>query len=141
MKNILTLTIPVLIDGVETSSLTYDTDEITCDLFAQADSKKLTATGGAAKGGISGAVEIDYSFHLYLGFAAIVAVNPKIDMTDLERIKGPDIMEVMKIGRNFIRPRSVEDSTENGSAGQSETTQEPSALPLPTSGEEGLCPF
>jgi hypothetical protein len=124
MKNELNLMNPIQIDGKSVKTLTYDTDEVTCELFAQADAQKLRVTGGAAKGSISGAAELDYSFHLYLGFAAIIAINPSIDYSDLNRIKGPDVMEVMKIGRNFIRPRSEELSEGDDFDGQSETTPE-----------------
>jgi len=129
MKSELNLINPIQINGKTVKVLTYDPDEITCELFAQADSQKLRATGGAAKGGVSGAAEIDYSFHLYIGFAAIIAVNPDIDYSDLNRIKGPDVMEVMKIGRNFMRPRSEEPSEDDASGGLSETTPEPSTHP------------
>ena len=39
--------------------------------------------------------------HLYLAMMAITAVNPDIDIADLERISGPDVMELVRIGRNF----------------------------------------
>ena len=87
---------------------------------------------GSKGGNLSGAVELDYSFHLYLGFAAIVAVNPEVDMTDLERLKGADVMEAMKIGRNFII-RPGEESQDDDSDEQSETTPEPSTPQSPTS--------
>ena len=126
MNGILKLKNPIEINGVKVKQLSYDTDAITATQFAEADAKKMRASG--SKGGnLSGAVELDYSFHLYLGFAAIVAVNPEVDMTDLERLKGADVMEAMKIGRNFII-RPGEDSQE-----QSETTPEPSTPQSPTS--------
>lgn len=112
------------INGKKVKALTYDTDAITAAQFAEADARKMKASG--SKGGnLSGAVELDYSFHLYLGFAAIIAVNPEIDISDLERIKGYDVMEVMKVGRNFILKQG-EDSPADDSAEPSETTPEPS---------------
>lgn len=112
------------INGKKVKALTYDTEAITAAQFAEADARKMKAS--ASKGGnLSGAVELDYSFHLYLGFAAIVAINPEIDFSDLERITGHDVMEVMKIGRNFILKQG-EDSPADDSAEQSETTPEPS---------------
>ena len=112
------------INGNKVKTLTYDTDAITATQFAEADARKMRASG--AKGGnLSGAVELDYSFHLFLGFAAIVAVNPEIDFSDLERIKGYDVMEVMKVGRNFIMKQGA-DSPADDSVEQSETTPEPS---------------
>ena len=110
------------INGKKVKTLTYDTDAITAAQFAEADARKMRASG--SKGGnLSGAVELDYSFHLYLGFAAIVAVNTEIDISDLERIKGYDVMEVMKVGRNFIIA-SAGKSTDDGSENASETTPE-----------------
>lgn len=91
---------PIMINGKKVSELSHDANEITPQAFAEADSRKMKASG--SKGGnLSGAVELDYGLHVYLGFAAILAVNPSYDITDLERIKGRDVMEVMKVGRNF----------------------------------------
>ncbi len=124
MKGILKLKNPIEINGKKVKELSYDTDAITAVLFAEADARKMRAS--AAKGGnLSGAVELDYSMHLYLGFAAVTAVNPEIDMSDLERLKGADVMEVMKIGRNFII-KPDEDSQDDNSGEPSETTPEPS---------------
>ena len=50
---------------------------------------------------VSAAAEFDFGLHLYLGYAAIVAVNPTYDFSDLERMKGADVVEVMAIGRKF----------------------------------------
>lgn len=92
---------PIQINGKEVRELTYDANEITPAGFAEAEYRKSRANG--SKGApSSAAVELDYSLHLYLGFAAILAVNPTYDFNDLERIKGLDVMEVMKVGRNFI---------------------------------------
>ena len=49
-----------------------------------------------------------------------------IDVSDLERISGPDVMELMRIGRNFTTARSAAQSEESGSESSSETTLEPS---------------
>lgn len=58
--------------------------------------------------------ELDYSLHAYLAMMAIVAVNSDIDVSDLERISGPDVMELMRIGRNFTTARSAAQSEESG---------------------------
>lgn len=121
MKQVLKLKKPLLINGANVTELEYDAEEITSQLFAEADNKKMQAAS-SKNGNMAGAVELDYSFHLYLGFAAIIAVDHKITMEDLERIKGHDLKEVMKIGRNFIL-RS-EESEESDLEAQSETTQE-----------------
>lgn len=113
---------PIKINGKDIAVLTYDANEITPAGFAEAEYRKTRANG--SKGApSSAAVELDYSLHLYLGFAAIIAVNPEYDFNDLERIKGTDVMEVMKVGRNFIIA-SAGNSTDDESENASETTQE-----------------
>lgn len=98
---------PLTINGANVEELTYDINEITPAGFAEAEFKKSQASG--SKGAPNaGAVELDYSMHLYLGFAAIIAVNPQYDYNDLQRISGPDVMSVMKIGRNFIIASAAE---------------------------------
>ena len=113
---------PIQINGKSVTQLTHDANEITPSGFAEAEYRKTRANG--SKGApSSAAVELDYSLHLYLGFAAIIAVNPEYDFNDLERIKGADVMEVMKVGRNFIIA-SAGKSTDEESESVSETTQE-----------------
>ena len=134
MNGKITLKNAIEINGKKIKTLTYDTDAITAAQFAEADARKMRASG--SKGGnLSGAVELDYSFHLYLGFAAIVAVNTEIDISDLERIKGYDVMEVMKVGRNFILKQGAASAAE-GSDEQSETTPEPSTPQSQTSKDD-----
>lgn len=113
---------PIQINGKNVEELTYDVNEITPAGFAEAEYRKTRANGSKGSPS-SAAVELDYSLHLYLGFAAILAVNPEYDFNDLERIKGIDVMEVMKAGRNFIIA-SAEKSTEGTSENASETTPE-----------------
>jgi hypothetical protein len=120
MKQVLTLKTPITINGKRVKTLTYDTDEITALQFTEAESHKLKSAGN--KGNFSGAFELDYALHLYLGFAAVIAVNPDFDYTDLERIKGADVTEVIKIGRNFIISPSEEPSGEATSEEPSEDT-------------------
>ena len=81
---------------------------------------------------VSAAAEFDFGLHLYLGFAAIIAVNPSYDFADLERMKGHDVVEVMAIGRNFML-KSDEASTESDSDEPTETTPESTTPARPTS--------
>ncbi len=127
----LTLKNPIMINGKKVDELTYDINEIDALLFAEADAKKKAATGMKTMS-LSPAAEFDPGLHLYLGFAAIIAVNREIDFADLERMKGKDTMEVMKIGRNFMLS-SEEDSPESDSDELSETTQESTTPAKPTS--------
>lgn len=123
MKETITLQNPIMIDGKKVSRLTYDANEITAPLFAEAESHKMKASG--SKGGnLAGAVELDYNLHLYIGFASIIAANSGYSFEDLERIKGRDLSTIMKVGRSFFIG-SV-DYQEEILEEQSETTQEPS---------------
>lgn len=124
----LTLKNPIMVNGQEVNELTYDENEINGMLFAAAESKKKAAAG--ANMSISPAAEFDFGLHLYLGYAAIIAVNPAIDWSDLERVKGHDIMEIMKIGRSFMLG-SDEVSQGNASAEPIGTTAESSTPAKP----------
>lgn len=123
MKNTLKLHNPINIDNKQVSELTYDTNEITATLYAEADAKRRIAAG-VRNVSIAPAVEFEYGLHLYLGFAAIIAVNPDYDFSDMERIKGADIPEVQHIGRTFIM--KSEDFESEPSDEPSETTPAPS---------------
>ena len=113
---------PIMIDGKEVAEVTYDTNEIDGILFATAESKRKAAAG-MKNTTITPAAEFDFGLHLYLGFAAIVAVNPSYDFSDVERIKGHDVVEVMGIGRIF-RLASDQEPPENDSDEHTETTPE-----------------
>lgn len=127
MKGTIKLTNPiaVAISGkeVKLSELHYNTDEITGALFCEADSRRRFAAGGKNIS-IAPAAEFDYGLHLYLGFAACVAVAPELDFSDLERIHGIDLVKIMEIGRNFIM--QSEDSEESNSDEPTENIAEPS---------------
>lgn len=122
MKDTLKLKNPIMIDGKEISEVTYDSNEIDGILFATAESKRKAAAG-MKNTSITPAAEFDFGLHLYLGFAAIVAVNPSYDFSDVERIKGHDVVEVMAIGRNFMLA-SDKEQPENDSDGPTEITPE-----------------
>lgn len=125
---------PIKIDGKDVNELTYDINEIDALLFAEADAKRKAAAG-LKNVAISPAIEFDPGAHLYLGFAAIIAVNRNIDFSDLERMKGADTMAVTKIGRNFTLS-SEEASQENDSDERSETTPESTTPAKPISKEK-----
>lgn len=121
---------PVLINGVEVKEMTYDTDEIDGALYAQAENAKMKASG--SKGGnLAGAVELDYSLHLYIGFAAVIAVNPAYTFEDMERIKGRSLREFSKIGRSFFIGSGSSEADSSGE--QSETTPEHTTPARPSS--------
>ena len=133
-KGKLALKNPVMIDGKEVKEVTYDSNEIDGILFATAEAKKKAAAG-MNNTTITPAAELDVGLHLYLGFAAIIAVNPSYDFSDVERIKGRDVVEVMAIGRNFILT-SEQGQQENDSGEPTETTPESTTQARPTSKEK-----
>lgn len=132
MNGILKLENSILVDNKSVSEVSYDTNEITAALFAEADTKRRMAAG-TKNVSIIPAVEFDFALHLYLGFAAIIAINPRYTFEDVARIHGADIIEVMGIGRNFIL--KSEASQQSSSDEQSETTAELSTQAQPTSNE------
>lgn len=136
MKYTIKLENPLKINGKNRATLSYDTNEITAQMFAEADARKLSANGSKS-GNAAGAVELDYGLHLYLGFAAIIAVNPDIDVTDLERIRGFDVMTIMRIGRDFISGKSGGTSSPDSSDEPSGTMPEPSTPQSETSESDG----
>lgn len=114
------------IDGKQVKELTYDTDEITYELFEQAAMQKAAKCARASKVGTDLA-EFDAGLHLYIGCAAIIAVNPDIDWVDLERITGTDLVQLMNIGRFFMM--SSDESINDNSDEHTETTPELSTAP------------
>ena len=126
MQGKLELHAPIEIDGNEVSEPTYEPSQITSTQFAAAEAaaKKKAAN-------LVAIAEFDYTFHFYLGAYSIIAANPSIDVTDLERIKGLDIMQLIEVGR-FFTMRS--DEQEDGKSDeQPATTPESSQLPSTTS--------
>ena len=122
MKGTIELVNPITVNGKKMAVLQYNTEEITGALFCEADSKRRFAAG-SKNVSIAPAAEFDYGLHLYLGYAACIAATPELDFSDMERIHGADIVEVMAVGRNFILPS--EDSTQSSSDEPSETTAAP----------------
>lgn len=101
MKHTLELIHPLKICGQTLEALDYDAEEITVDAFIEAEAmagKQMQKSGAMTVK----MAEMDSVMHLYVGMQAIRAVSPEIDFADLERLRGKDIFEVVKIGRNFI---------------------------------------
>lgn len=122
MKKTLELRQSIEINGKKITKLEYDTEAITSELFCAAFSYAASKNeSGRAKMAVA---EMDASLHLYLGFAAIIACDSSIDMSDLERIKGIDIMTIAGIGRNFTCQTVEEDSDPSNSEQPAEATQE-----------------
>lgn len=119
-KNTLILDNPITINGKEVKELTYDPQEITAEHFSIACAK--SAALEKTKTLTLKVKENDYALHLYLGMMSVIAVNPGIDVTDLERIKGFDVLSLTNIGHFFTLRKQAVPSEGNSSAEQSENT-------------------
>lgn len=124
MQNILTLDNPILINGKEVRELSYDANEISVALFSEAVARQKMSYS-SKNVYVTPVVEFDFGLHPFVGFAAIIAINPDISFADLERLKGFDLLKVSEIGRNFLL--KSEDSGGSNSDEQSETTAAPTA--------------
>lgn len=122
MKDTIILDQPLLVNGKEYTELTYDASEITADQFSEACSR--SADLNKSKTLTVKLKENDYALHMYLGFAAVIAVNPEISIEDMERIKGIDIFQLTDVGMLFTLRKLGGHSKENNSDEQSETTAE-----------------
>lgn len=119
--NKITLKNPIMINGKEVKELTYNTSEITVGQFCEAEQYQFAAAGNKPT---LTTYEFNNGLHLYLGMMAIIAVNPEIDVRDLERIKGYDMIQMAMIGRNFILTGAGGASDPSSSGDASETTPE-----------------
>lgn len=140
MKKTIELRKPLLINGTNVTELTYDFEEISCDAFSMAFSYASAKSFSANQQGKQNAalMEQDTNFHMYLGMQAIIAVNPEIDMADLERIKGYDLVKIAGLGRNFIYGKSEEPSAPSSLEEPSEVIPESTTQELEKSKEEAL---
>ena len=119
-KGTLKLENPILINGNEVAELTYDPQKITAEHFSIACAR--SAALNKTQSFTFKMKENDYSLHLYLGMMAVIAENPSIDVTDLERIHGFDVLSLTQIGTFFTLRRRVETSAESNSEKPSEIT-------------------
>lgn len=130
--NKITLKNPIMINGKEVKELTYNTAEITVGQFCEAEQYQFAAAGNKPT---LTTYEFNTGLHLYLGMMAIIAVNPEIDVRDLERIKGYDMVQLAKIGRNFILTGEGAELDQNSSGDASETMPE-HTTPAPEKSED-----
>lgn len=125
MRESIHLLKPIEINGKPYPDLSYDCDEITAEMFNRAS--VLAASAGKQSGEANLSVmELDSSLHMYLGMMAITAINPEIDIQDLKRVKGIDIVKIVRVGRNFITRSVGENLEENNSDELSDGTPKPS---------------
>lgn len=137
MREVLKLRQPLEVNGVKRKELSYDFEKITGDQFLEADARAHSRASQIGKVNINIA-ETDTSLQLYLGYMAIIAENPDIDIADLERINGRDIMEIYRIGRNFTKGSAgEEDEEENPDSEASSLDEDIEATPEPSTPIKG----
>lgn len=123
MENKLTLTKPVLVNGKPRKELKYDISKITGEQFIEADVRAHEKAARLGKPSLAVA-ETDDSLQLYLGMMAVTAVEPEVDVMDLERITGSDIMALYRIGRNFIKGSAEEEESMENPGSEENNSEE-----------------
>lgn len=114
---------PLKVNGKELSELKCDMDAIDAEGFIRAEA--LANAKRNNEGSTAPLVEVDYGFHLFLAFEGVKAAMPEVDTTDLERVKGRDLVKLMQVGR-FFALGADGDSQESSSGAPSESSQESS---------------
>lgn len=125
MKQKLELRMPIMINGRNYKELEYDFDNLSCDDYAMAASYADAKSLAASRQGKPNAaiMEQNVNLHMYLGMFSIAAANKELaDISDLERIRGYDLVEITRIGRNFITGSSEEPSAQSSLEKPSEVT-------------------
>lgn len=120
MNRTIKLETPIKINGKIYEEFEYNPLKITATQFSEACARS-SAMNKSRTLSIN-FKQTDTALHLYLGMMSIIAVNPDIDITDLERIEGYDVLELTDIGMLFTYRRWAEPSKENNSAEPSEST-------------------
>lgn len=87
---------PIKVDGQEVNTLNADTNALTAKQFLEASSK----TGVAA----NKLMEINTELHMYLGAFACVNGEGDMDIMDVLRVKGYDIVQLTNIGQDMMLP-------------------------------------
>ena len=123
MAEVIKLSNPIKVNGKELAELKCDLDAIDAEGFIRAEA--LANAKRNNEGSSANLAEVDYGFHLYLAFEGVKAAMPEVDTTDLERVKGRDLVQLMKAGRFFALDADG-DSEESSSDGPSESSQESS---------------
>lgn len=125
MKETIRLSSPLEVNGKKIKELKYDIMEINSEMFAKASA--LADDSARQNGAVTMTpMEMDSKLHLFLGFMAVIAVDSSIDVTDLMRLKGFDVIKLTRVGRNFITTSSEEESQQSNSEEQSEAIPESS---------------
>lgn len=119
---------PLLVNGREVTELRCDMEAIDADGFIRAEA--LSNGRRNNQGSNAAMAEIDYGFHVYLAFEGCVAADPTVDVADLERIRGRDLVQLMKVGRFFAL--GADGDSEEGSSDEPSASTQESSTAAPT---------
>ena len=120
MKATLTLNNPIKINGELVKELDYDPQKITGLQFCEACRRSAAMRKDGSM--TVSFRENDYSLHFYLGIMAVIALNPQVDVTDLERVEGFDALTLTDIGLLFTLRKQAAPSEQSSSAEPSDNT-------------------
>ena len=87
---------PIKIDGKEVKTLNADTNALTAKQFLEA-----TRQAGVMSNKM---MEVNTELHMYLGAFACVNGEADIDVMDVLRVKGYDIVQITNVGQNMMHP-------------------------------------
>lgn len=120
---------PILVNGEERSEFRYDLSRITAAQFSAAE-----AAARKSADFHTSVCEVDYAFHLQIGFFACIAVDPSLDIADMQRVTGPDLMKFMSVGRFFMNASDESDPPTSGAQQGSTQGATPPQSPTSTDG-------
>lgn len=115
-KEVLKLSKPLLVNGKSLKELSYTLDLDVDDILIAHENRAKAHNNMDASMKL---VEFDTELHMYVGMQAIIKLNPEIDVRDLKRLSGSDVVPLFRVGRTFF--------TQTASEENSETSKEPSA--------------
>lgn len=105
---------PLLVNGEEIHTLSYDVEELTINHITRAEALK-SKMGGSS---VMSVAQTDFSLHVCIGMQAVMVLNPNISEQDLMRLKGYDVTQLAAVGTSFFIPQ------ESLTANNSEKLQE-----------------
>lgn len=120
---------PIKVNGETVTELAIDVDAVDCEGYCQAEHRARSATDWHAT-----VIEMDYAFALQLGVQAVLAVNPGWDASDVERVKGSDVSQLVKYGRFLAIGSDLSQGEDDGS--QESSSEKPSESTQGSTGSE-----
>lgn len=89
----------LMVNGQEVTEITLDFDGITTEDFCAAAGE--ASVKAAEAGGVSVGSEFDAGFHVAIALRAAVRGTKGLDLMDVRRITGRDILKMARAGRTF----------------------------------------